>query len=309
MKRFAFLLLLSLAPTINAGPKIRLSLDDGSTLRAELVTSSIVVSTPYGDLTIPAADIRAIHLSQHYAPGEEAAISAAIKALGSMTHKERERASEALLKHGRRSLPILGIALKSSDLEAAKRAEYAKEKILASDPEAADVPAVDLIDTVQGPVRGKIKLEALEVQSPILGKNSILLANVRQVAAVGNGLGTFRLDAFAHGESWLDTGISIDDWGGASKIHIRATGQIDLWPQGPGQYIATPKGYNTAGKGGQFMAGALVARIGPHGQPFFLGEQSTISRRERGNLFLQIVPSPWNNASAGFYDVTVRVAD
>jgi hypothetical protein len=70
--------------------------------------------------------------------------------------------------------------------------------------------------------------------------------------------------------------------------------------------MAAPKGYNTAGKGGQFMAGALVAKIGEHGKAFFVGERYEGTANEDGRLYLHIVPSPWNNASTGTYRVRVQ---
>jgi len=71
-------------------------------------------------------------------------------------------------------------------------------------------------------------------------------------------------------------------------------------------YTATPKGYNTAGKGGQFMAGSLVAKIG-NGNAFFVGEKLDWAAGETGRLFLAVTPSPWNNASSGGYRVEVVV--
>jgi hypothetical protein len=70
--------------------------------------------------------------------------------------------------------------------------------------------------------------------------------------------------------------------------------------------MAAPKGYNTAGKGGQFMAGALVGRIGDNGKAFFIGDRYDAAVTEEGKLFLLIIPSPWNNASTGQYRVRIQ---
>lgn len=102
---------------------------------------------------------------------------------------------------------------------------------------------------------------------------------------------------------WCDTGIACDR---AERLVITGEGQVDLWPQSPGQYLAGPKGYGVAGKEGQFMAGALIGKVGPNGKAFFIGERHSGIVNEKGNLFLQIVPSPWNNTSSGQYRVRVQ---
>src|SRR5207244_2352634 len=114
------------------------------------------------------------------------------------------------------------------------------------------------------------------------------------------------VDAAKYGSSldqWCDTGIVVDV---SQRLTITSEGQVDLWPQGPGQYVAAPKGYNTAGKGGQFMAGGLVGRIGETGKGVFIGGRFEGAASEEGKLYLLIVPSPWNNASAGNYRVRIQ---
>ena len=69
--------------------------------------------------------------------------------------------------------------------------------------------------------------------------------------------------------------------------------------------MASPKGYTTAGRGGQFQAGALVARIGETGKALHVGERYDGTPTEEGRLYFHIVPSPWNNASTGSYRVRV----
>jgi hypothetical protein len=104
-------------------------------------------------------------------------------------------------------------------------------------------------------------------------------------------------------DQWFDTGMVVDP---SLRLCVNAEGQIDLWPQGPGQYMAAPKGFNTTGKGGNFLAGALVGRVGENGKSFLIGERYEGSPSEEGKLYLHIVPSPWNNASTGNFRVRVH---
>jgi hypothetical protein len=89
------------------------------------------------------------------------------------------------------------------------------------------------------------------------------------------------------------------------RLLATADGQVDLWPQGPGQYVCGPKGYTTAGKGVSYMAGTLLGRIGENGKIFVMGERYDGTPGEEGRLYLHIVPSPWNNASSGTFQVHI----
>jgi hypothetical protein len=102
----------------------------------------------------------------------------------------------------------------------------------------------------------------------------------------------------------MDTGIDVH-----GKIHVTASGTVDLWPQTPGQHVSgSPNGFTTAGKGGQFMAGALIGRIGENGKAFFIGDRHDRFVSDEGRLYLQIVQNPWNGVSAGTYLVQVATS-
>jgi hypothetical protein len=115
------------------------------------------------------------------------------------------------------------------------------------------------------------------------------------------------VDAAKYGsapEQWLDSGVVMD---ASQRLFMVSEGQVDLWPQGPGQYVTGPKGYSTAGKGGSFMAGALIAKVGDTGKAFLVGERYEGTPADQGKVLLQIVPSPWNNASSGSYRVRISM--
>jgi hypothetical protein len=112
---------------------------------------------------------------------------------------------------------------------------------------------------------------------------------------------------------WLDTGVRV---GPEAGLKVTATGQVDLWPQQPGQYLASPDGQGGGGAvpgrgrglvvvGGGDRGGALVGRIGEDGTPFLVGSRYTRTPRTEGKLYLHIAASPWGNPSAGEYRVTI----
>ena len=53
------------------------------------------------------------------------------------------------------------------------------------------------------------------------------------------------------------------------------------------------------------MAGTLLGRVGENGKVFVIGERYDNVPGEEGKLYLHIVPSPWNNASSGTYQVHI----
>ena len=81
---------------------------------------------------------------------------------------------------------------------------------------------------------------------------------------------------------------------------------VDLWPPTPGQYLAAPRGYDAPGKGGSYQAGALIGKVGDTGRTFLIGERYDGAVTEEGKLYLQIIGSPWNNASLGSYRVRIQ---
>jgi len=282
--------------------KIRLYLEDGSVLNARLVTPAIAIDTPYGPLSVPCTEIRSILFGTRLGPLDTKDLAAAIRNLGSTVHKEREIAQRKITAMGRRALPALEAAQRSGDAELSTRVSDLLRKI--ADGDSRPIIPEDTITAHKMDLRGVVRTETLLVQSPILGEKTLQLADIVRITCYSPRSVSIKLDAAKCGgqnETWFDTGICVD---AESTLTITASGTIDIWPQAIGQYLTTPKGYNTAGKGGSFMAGALVAKIGD-GAPFYVGEKHLGRAGREGTLQLLIVGSPWNNASAGFYDVEV----
>ena len=50
----------------------------------------------------------------------------------------------------------------------------------------------------------------------------------------------------------------------------------------------------------------LIGKVGENGKAFYIGDRYEGTAPEEGKLYLQIVPSPWNNASAGSYRVRIQ---
>jgi len=281
---------------------------DGSIVRMTLLQENLEVQTKYGKLTIPLQEVRRVEFGLHVPPDVNHQINQSVKRLASDVYKERVSASKDLVQAGHLAFPMLQRASRSTDQEVAVRATSLMKQISERvSPDLLKLREDDVITTAEFTVTGKIVSQTIKANSPHFGDVNLKLSELRMLHMRQNG-GKLELvvDAAKHGSSldqWLDTGVTVD---GGQRVCVNSDGNVDLWPQGPGQYMAAPKGYNTAGKGGQFMAGALIAKVGENGKPFYVGDRYEGTAPEDGRLYLMIVPSPWNNASIGQFRVRIQ---
>ncbi len=281
---------------------------DGSIVRMTLLQENIEVQTKYGKLTIPVQDVRRIEFGLHVPPDVNKQIAQSIKRLASDVYKERDLASKDLVQVGHLAYPSLQRASRSSDQEVAYRAVSVLKQISERvSPDLLKLRDEDVVTTTEFTVIGKITSQNIKANSPHFGDVSLKLSELRMMhVRQHGGKADLIVDAAKHGsalDQWCDTGITVD---AGQRMLVIGDGSVDLWPQGPGQYMAAPKGFNTAGKGGQFMAGALIAKIGENGKAFYVGDRYEGTSSEEGRLYLLIVPSPWNNASAGQFRVRIQ---
>jgi hypothetical protein len=169
----------------------------------------------------------------------------------------------------------------------------------------------DVVQTVEFTVSGRLTQSSIKVRTPYFGVQDMQIADLRGLRGPGAG-GELEVvvDAAKHGsvrDQFLDTGLELT---ASSRVTITASGDVDLWPQGPGSYMTRPNGYQQMARmpnlGNERIPGALVGRVG--GKVFFIGERYEGSPGE-GTLHLHIIPSPWNNASSGSYKVSVKTAE
>jgi hypothetical protein len=281
---------------------------DGSIVRMRLLQERLEVMTRYGQLSIPVADIRRIEFGLHMPGSLGTQINSSIKLLGSEVYRDREGATKDLLQAGHWACPSLQKASKSNDAETAQRARQLLKQITDKvSPDLLRVKEDDVIHAAEFTVVGRVLSPTLKARSPHFGEVALKLCELRALHIRQQcNHGELFVDAAKYGcepNQWLDTAVIVDP---SMHVVLVATGQVDLWPQTPAQYVASPKGYNAVGKGGPFMAGSLVGRIGETGKPFLVGERFEAPVGEEGKLYLHIVPSPWNSPSIGSFHVRIH---
>jgi hypothetical protein len=292
-------------------------------VKVTLLDPSLVVSTKYGKLTVPTAEVRRVELGFRYPDGAEARIAKAVEGLGSPDFQAREEAEKALVRFEHLAVPAIRRASRSSDPEVSRRAASAMKKLEDKLPaEKLEVRDADVVEAAEFTARGQIEGGQVRVRSRYFGESVLKLTDVRTLRATGGtASGEVAVDAAVHAKfnnpQWLETRIEVSE---GERLEVSATGQVDLWPQGPGVYMSGPAGLPGYGAGarvggpglgapaGGVAPGQLVGRVGANGTPFVIGEKFSGKAPAAGRLYLRIGQSPWGNDSTGVYKVKVSTA-
>jgi hypothetical protein len=289
---------------------------NGSTVFMTLLQEAIEVQTAFGKLTVPPRDIRAIEFGVHLPEGTEGKLEALLKQLGHNNYRLRDGAVKALAELGPYAYPALQrAALIKEQPEAAQRALAAIKLIERKVPaRQLRLKEDDTIRTTKFTIVGRILNPTIKAKADYFGEVNLKPFQLHSIRCLeGAGEVEVVVDAAKHGsapDQWLDVGFLVDP---QLDLLITASGQVDLWPQGPGQYMAGPGGMAgggglrpVAGPGGVAAGpGQLVGRIGEDGPAFLIGDRYSGRPARVGKLYLHIGPSPWNNASTGSYRVKI----
>ena len=306
---------------------------DGSNVKVVVLEPAVAVTTKYGKLTIPLADLRRVELGFRYPDGVEERLAAAIEKLAAPAYLDREEAGKEVRELKLYARPSLKRA--ATDADAERRARVAALLVVVRrevPAERVDAKDFDTVETADFTVRGRLDSPSVKVRTRQFGDAVVKLAEVKQFRAVAvtAPTGEIAVDAATHGKlnwsAWLDTEVEV---AANTPLEITATGTIDQWPQEPGRYVSGPAGngspapnqqgnirvmgpnlafVNRGVPQGAVLSGVLIGRLGPAGQPFVIGASFTQPRAtESGRLFLQIAPSQWgNDNTTGTYRVKVK---
>lgn len=287
---------LSLIAPITAQSKSTLELHTGTILRGHTTTSSFTVQTEFGVQEIPVTKINSIDFGFHYLPKEEAELTEAARNLTSAVISQREKASKLMQSYGKRALPFLV----GKDAEFIARSKILKSAIVESEP--GPYVEDDVVQTSRYAIIGKIKQSQVEFNDDALGQLKIDIYKVKRFTC--NAFASIVLDITELRGNWFETSIRCNI---NTRLGFVATGETDCFPTTPGTYTCGPDGLKNAPSGeGGIRAGTLVGRIG-NNPPFIIGEKSQTVSNADGNLFLRVVPNPWNVPNSGEYRLRVEV--
>lgn len=259
-------------------------LKDGTRVAGKIDLAQYPLKTPYGLLTVPAAEVMEVRFGKLSDPDFKRRVEAMIRDLGAADVAAREKATRELSALGFWVAPELATAAASPDPEIRSRA-IELSAALDDQGEAEEyVGDLDEVVTRHFSARGELQVKSFAVETQY-GKLAIPVKDVRCVfvSSPEETTKTVAVTGQNTPVSWCDTGIRV---GRGDRLAIRATGSVFLqnWG-GP----VSPGGNPQWGQ--QFpgiATGALVARIGKNGNLFLVGDShEKVSDRE-GTLFLAL---------------------
>jgi hypothetical protein len=283
---------------------------DGSSVRMLLTQSSVDITTRYGKLSVPVADIRRIEFGTRFPAGLQDRIDAAIGKLTDPDAKVRREVETELRGLREQAYPALKRAAASADVDRALQAtllvRWLEEKVGKDNLKVRDQ---DTIHAAEFTASGRIEAPTLQGRTTYFGEVTVRVAELRSIRFFGGpGAETeLAIDAAKHAalsqDIWLDTGVDVSE---GATLEVIAAGIVDLWPMG-GNYKVGPDGMPRQGTSPDGnLPGMLLGRIGERGKVFPIGAKFLGPVSDGGRLYLRIACSPWNNASSGSYTVKIN---
>jgi hypothetical protein len=165
-----------------AGLEAEVRCVDDSVLKLKILDERLNVSTRYGSLQVPVADIRRIEFATRVTPEVAERVSLLISNLNHPDFDAREKATAELRELRERAYFPLLKAIKHQDPEISRRAEetvrYIQQKV---PPGQLDVREYDVIYTDDSKFTGMIGSAILRVHTTMFGEQGLRLADIRSL--------------------------------------------------------------------------------------------------------------------------------
>jgi hypothetical protein len=153
---------------------------DDSVFKLILRDERVELTTPYGKLVVPSADIRRIEFATRIPPDDARKVKGAIAQLGTLAFAEREAAAAELLRQKEKAYQALLVAAKSTDTEVSARAQNLLQKLTAAIPADRLVTRpYDILFTADSKIAGRIDMTAFKVRTTQFGDGQLALADLR----------------------------------------------------------------------------------------------------------------------------------
>jgi hypothetical protein len=171
-----------------AAGAVEVHFTDGSVLKLLLRDPRVEVTTPYGKLQIPVADLQKVEFATRVPEELGRRIDADIADLGSSDYPRRQAAETELMKLREKAYPALLRAAKSKDREVVQRANRLLEKVRAEVPEEnLEVREYDVLHTPHSKIAGHIASPTLKADTAQFGEVQVKLADMRDLRSLSLG--------------------------------------------------------------------------------------------------------------------------
>ena len=160
---------------------------DESVLKITLLDERLEMTTRYGKLLIPVAEVRQIDFATRVPEDVAKRIPPAIEQLGSTDFAKREAAMADLRKAGAAAYPALLKAAKSTDPEVARRADELLGELRQAIPEEKlEVREHDIVQTEEMKIVGRLSPLALKVNTKQFGDQQVKLSDLTSIRLPGH---------------------------------------------------------------------------------------------------------------------------
>jgi hypothetical protein len=154
-------------------------------LKLTLRDERIPLSTPYGKLLVPVADIHRIEFAWRLSDDVARRIETAITNLGSPEFRQREAATTELLKLREKAYPALLQAARQKDAEVVRRAKELLQRVRDAVPEQNLVfRKYDIVHTEDSKITCRIEGAALKANTFQFGEVQLKLADLRSLRSL-----------------------------------------------------------------------------------------------------------------------------
>lgn len=285
---------------------------DGSKVRMTFLQENLEIVTKYGKLTVPTSDIRRIDFGFRLTPETQQKLDEALRHLTSDNFQLREAAAKNLTAMGRLAYPALVKLSKGQDLDTTRRVEDILKAIRVRIPaEQLRSRTDDVVHTASFSMAGRIEASTLRARTEHFGEVQLKIVDLRSInSTAGASEMRVSVDAAVYGggnTQWMDTGFTVQP---NIQLVITASGEVDLYGNQGGGAFSGPEGNRNYGRGGQFLPGALIGRIGEEGgEVFMVGRRFEKVPNIEGKLYLRIQPLPGSGGATGSYNVQINSGD
>jgi hypothetical protein len=159
---------------------------DDSGMKLKLLDEKLEMTTKYGVIHVPIADVRRIDFATRVPADAAEKVLLALSKLNHPDFKTREQATEELKGYRERAYPFVLKALKNEDPEVARRADEIATFIRTKVPAAhLEVREFDVVQTDDSRITGRLTAEVLRVGTFQFGEQALKLADARALRAAG----------------------------------------------------------------------------------------------------------------------------
>jgi hypothetical protein len=161
---------------------------DNSNLKLTVRDETVEMSTRFGKLAIPLAEIRQVEFATRVPEDVTKRIHAAIADLGSPQYRAREAASSDLQTLKEKAYPALLHAAKHSDPEVVRRAEELLARLRETVPdEMLEIRNNDVVHTDDMKITGWIGASSFRVSTAQFGEQQLKLSDVHSMRSLTTG--------------------------------------------------------------------------------------------------------------------------